>query len=285
MQQRSDLLESTAPAATATSIGLEVRFTRIDVLEISDPGSEAEARFTLTANGQSQSFVDDNLGRGTTAINRSVLVTTAGSLSVRVTGIENDTTSGDDVLPGFTRTFSPAADGVGTHRVRASNEHMTYDMHIEIRRSDALATKLNGTATLTTSSSRAPGPFTVPVSIGLVFNGARTAVSVSSFPDITVQTDNGPVVVSRIAGGNGTFTKSTGAMQLSVTLLFDLPFPAGDSKLPITLTTGTAGSLTGRPLDGATRRVRLVGAGKFVDGFLDNETATLVVDGTLEQLP
>ncbi|MEV3973530.1 hypothetical protein AB0K68_36305 [Streptomyces sp. NPDC050698] len=278
---------SAAPHLAAVS-DLEVRFRSIAVSEIHDPGSNAEAEFTFKVNGQTQTFRDNDLGIGKTSINRRfvVRVPPASALNIVVSGTEHDVTSGDDPLPGFTRSFSAAQGfGVGIHSVRATNEHMTYLMDLEIRRLLGLFTTLTGTATLTTSDSRAPGPFTVPVTIGLFFNDARTQVSISSFPAITVQTDSGPVTVTGIGGANGTFNKAAGAVSLPVDLNFNLPAPASDSDLPITFTTGSAGTLTGVPLNRTTRKIRLVGIATFDGGTLNGEQGTLVIDGELADLP
>lgn len=286
-----------APPTTSVSRGavlhaVQVVFRRIVVSKISDPGSNAEVAFTITVNGQTAPFVHNDLRIGITAINRTIVtgVDSGSMLRISVRGIEKDTTSGDDVLPAFTRTFTAEQRfGEGSHRVEASNSHMSYAMEFQIRRLIGLSTTLTGTATLTTSNSRARGPFTVPLAVGLLFDDSRTAVSVTSFPPITVKTGDGPVVVSRTGGAAGSFTKSTGAMTLPVELHFDLPddtpIPIGDSDLSISLGTGSVGNLTGARLDRTSRRIRLVGAATFDEGFLDNEQATLAVDGELADLP
>ena len=283
----------TTPASRGAGLtAVQVVFRRIVVSKISDPGSNAEVAFTLTVNGQTAPFVHNDLRTGITAINRTIVtaVDPEAMLRIAVRGIEKDTTSGDDILPAFTRTFTAEQRfGEGSHRVEASNSHMSYAMEFQIRRLIGLSTTLTGTATLTTSNSRARGPFTVPLTAGLFFDDSRTIVSVTSFPPITVKTGDGPVIVSRTGGANGSFTKSTGAMTLPVELHFDLPddtpIPIGDSDLPISLGTGSVGGLNGARLDRTTGRIRLVGAGTFDEGFLDNEQATLVVDGELADLP
>lgn len=264
---------------------LEVRFIRINVTKIDDPGINAEAEFTLKVNGQTRTFADRNLGLGSTPIGASFTVSVPDTsvLGLQVSGIERDTLTADDPLPGFTRSFGAAQGfGVGTHTVSASNPHMTYTMEFDVRK--ILKTNLTGTATLTTTSEHALGPFSLPVTIGLSFNADRTKVKIVSFPPITLQTDNGPVVVSLAGPAEGPFTKSTGAISLPVRLLFDLPIVA-NSELPLTLTTGSAGGVTGSPLNSSTRAVRLVGSGPFDGGFLDDEVATLTVQGTLGELP
>lgn len=269
---------------------VQVRFRRIVVSKISDPGSEVELK--LTVNGQSETWVNDDLPIGITSINRTIVadVGAGSSLRIAVSGIEKDVTSGDDVLPAFTRTFGADQNfGEGSHRVQVGNSHMTYAMEFEIRRLIGVTTTLAGTATLTTSNSRARGPFAVPIAVGLFFDDSRSTVTVVSFPPITVRTTDGPVVVSRTGGANGSFTKSTGAMTLPVELRFDLPddtpIPIGDSNLSINLTTGSAAGLTGARLDRTTRTIKLVGAATFDEGFLDGDQATLVVEGELAELP
>src|SRR5688572_24480896 len=44
-----------------------------------------------------------------------------------------------------------------------------------------------GTATITTTNSSAPGPFTAAVQLGLLFDGNRTSVLITSFPPIATQ--------------------------------------------------------------------------------------------------
>ncbi|GGU11770.1 hypothetical protein [Streptomyces lateritius] len=267
---------------------LEVHFRRIAVSKISDPGSNAEVEFTLAANGQTQKFVDNDLRIGITPINRTFLVRVppTSTLDIAVGGVEKDVSSADDPLPGFVRRFGAANNfGLGVHSIPASNTHMTYLMDFEVRPAPGLLTSLTGTATLTTTDDRARGPFTTPITVELFFNDPRTEVSISSIPPVTVQTGNGPVTVTHTGGGNGTFDKNTGTVRLPAGLHFDLPFPASDSSLPLTLTTGRAGGLIGTPLNRTTGGIRLVGAATFTGGTLAGKEGTLAVDGELTELP
>ncbi|GAB2899581.1 hypothetical protein GCM10027074_77720 [Streptomyces deserti] len=147
--------QSSATPQPAAVTDLEVRFRSIAVSEIHDPGSNAEAEFTFKVNGQTQTFRDNDLGIGKTPINRrfAVRIPATSALNIAVSGTEHDVTSGDDTLPGFTRSFSAAQGfGIGSHSVRATNEHMTYLMDFEIRLLLGLFTTLTGTATLTTET-------------------------------------------------------------------------------------------------------------------------------------
>jgi hypothetical protein len=162
----------------------------------------------------------------------------------------------------------------------------------------AMSTSFVGTATLRTSDTRAPGPFTQAVTIGVFFNAARNGLSFS-VPTIATDPFDVPTpfgrrtnvtTVSQRSGGSGTWDQASGGASVPLTLLFDhsvdFQFFDEDSTLSLVLHTGTtAGGLTGAPLDRTTRRLRLVGQGTFVDGILENSIGTLEIDGTLAALP
>jgi hypothetical protein len=144
-----------------------------------------------------------------------------------------------------------------------------------------------GTATITTTNGSAPGPFSSPVSLSLIFDGARTFVAITSFPPIATPPFQTPVgtnvtTVSRIGGGQGSY--AGGAIIMPLTLHFDhsidLPFFEEDSDLGLVLTTNPPGS----PVD-PSGTVGLVGSGPFTGGFLGGSTGTVTIAGTITPTP
>jgi len=149
-----------------------------------------------------------------------------------------------------------------------------------------LEAQLAATVTLTTTKPEAPGPYQMPVVIGVILNGARTFISLTSFPDVATSFDT-PVgrnttTVSRSSGGSGSY--SGGEINIPVTLHFDqsidLPFIDEDSDLPLVLSTSAPGS----PVD-AGGQVSLVGTGAFVGGFLAGANGTISIDGRFTPAP
>lgn len=145
-----------------------------------------------------------------------------------------------------------------------------------------------GTATITTSNTSAPGPFTAAVTIGVIFNAARTFVGITSFPPIPTAPFPTPIgdnvtTVSRSGGGSGTYAAGTIVLPLVLHLdqSIDLPFVEEDSDLALVLTTtGTGGS----PVD-ANGSVSLTGTGTFTGGFLNGSTGTVNIAGTISPVP
>jgi hypothetical protein len=130
---------TTTPAAPAT-VGqrrYEVTFNAITVSALDDPGSNAEVDIAFRVNAITRHFVDNDLGLGTTTLPDKLVFTTDvptdGTITIDISGIENDVTSADDPLPTIRRTFRAADQfGVGSHRVNASNRHLTYSIDFEI---------------------------------------------------------------------------------------------------------------------------------------------------------
>jgi hypothetical protein len=144
-----------------------------------------------------------------------------------------------------------------------------------------------GTATITTTNASAPGPFTSPIVLGLIFDGARTFVAITSFPPIATAPFPTPVgtnvtTVSRTGGGQGSY--AAGAIRMPLILHFDqsidLPFFEEDSDLSVLLTTDPPGS----PVDPAGS-VSLAGSGPFSGGFLGGATGTLTIVGAISPVP
>jgi hypothetical protein len=146
----------------------------------------------------------------------------------------------------------------------------------------ALNATFKGTATLTTSNSNAKGPFNQSVNIGLRFSVRdHKDVSITSFPKISVKYDTpiGQVTTTvTMNSGSGTFNKSTNKITLNLSLAFKHSTAfAGDSTLAIKLNTDSA-------LD-AAGKITVSGSSKFKDGYLDGDTCTLSVKGTISPRP
>lgn len=155
----------------------------------------------------------------------------------------------------------------------------------------SLSATFEGTATLTTTSGHAKGPFNKKTTIGLVFHKYdHKTFGITSFPAIVV----GPFDVP---GGTNTTTvtlttsadpvcdPSTGRLSLSVTLHFDHSHPfAGDNDITMVLST-EAGSLGASRLD-ADGDITLAGEGTFKGGFpLGGEKGRLVLKGKISPQP
>jgi hypothetical protein len=150
-----------------------------------------------------------------------------------------------------------------------------------------LSATFTGTASITTTFSQAPGPFTQSVQFGLFFDGFRTFISITGFPAITTAPFSTPfgsntTTVTKIGGGSGSY--ASGNIVMPITLRFDqsldLPFFEEDSTLGLVLTTNSPGS----PVN-AGGNVSLVGSGTFQDGVLGGSTGNLTIAGTISPVP
>lgn len=127
-----------------------------------------------------------------------------------------------------------------------------------------LVSTLTGSVTLTTSNPKAQGPFTSAIQIGVIFDGPRSFLAVTSFPDIaaTFETDFGPNTTTISTSGGGAGSLSAGEIHLIITLHFDqsidLPFFEEGSDLPLVLSNDAPGS----PVDTSGATI-LGGAGTF----------------------
>lgn len=149
-----------------------------------------------------------------------------------------------------------------------------------------LASTLSAVVTLTTSKPEAAGPYAMPIEFGCIFDGNRTVIALTSFPDIATSFDT-PVgrnttTVSKVAGGSGSY--SAGQIDMSITLHFDqsidLPFYEEDSDLPLVMSTSPPGSAVD-----ATGAVTISGTGTFVGGYLAGATGTVTITGTFSPVP
>lgn len=162
-----------------------------------------------------------------------------------------------------------------------------------------LATSFTGMMSLTTNVSFAGEPFGASTSWGLLFDGPRTQVFVTAFPawviDTTVAAPTPPwpfgnvfgpniTTISLTGGGNGFYSKASGALGLSLMLRFDhsreFGFYQADSDLNIVLTTSSPGS----PVT-AAGLITLAGSGVFSGGWLGGKTCNMTVAGTLAVVP
>jgi hypothetical protein len=160
-----------------------------------------------------------------------------------------------------------------------------------------LAANLFGTASLRIADSRFSGPFFQNVDIPLVFSSDRRSVSMTSLelaPVGPFQTPIGPntISITKTSGGVGAFSLGAGEIFVPVTLRFDHSIALiGGSSLSPNMTTGATSSSTATfnstgsnlsPLDGS---VVLVGAAKFVGGFLGGTNCLVTLSGTVTPSP
>lgn len=142
---------------------------------------------------------------------------------------------------------------------------------------------LAGVATLSTSSPHVPDPIVEDVKIGLVFDGSRTFVGITSFPPITRKgpTPLGDNTTSVTKTGYGAGSHTNGQIVLPVKLHFDNDVVAiGDWDLVLTLATFPHGSAI-TPAGAVT----ITGSGTFSGGILEGSTGTLTVAGVITPVP
>lgn len=164
-----------------------------------------------------------------------------------------------------------------------------------------LAVVFDGTATMRTTNANAGGPFSKAVQLPFMVRGSSPRqVELSGFPPISVTypvpapVNMNTTTVTWKRGGAGTFDPATGRLDMNITLMLAHsvgPPLAGPSDLELMLTTGSVTSPngilheTGAPRDLASGRIRVVGAGRFVGGFLGADDGSVVLDGTLSPIP
>ena len=157
------------------------------------------------------------------------------------------------------------------------------------------ASTFTGTVTMTTNNvvPQAQGPFHLNFTLGLTFlKYDHTKANINNFPTLPfgpfpVGTGSPPptntTTVTLQSVDSVTVNPQTGVLRASITLKFAESQPlAGDSSLPIVLSTDTTG---GSRIDVATRHLTLAGSGTFQHGFFGGNTGNLVIDGTLSTLP
>ena len=170
------------------------------------------------------------------------------------------------------------------------------------QRLDTVIGTWNGTATVWTSNTMYPGPYTNTFSTTLTFTGNPSStwdVSNNTFSlsireglitiTVTLQKDSSgqtkPITGTFIPLSN---TTSPGSMDLSAPLHIDAGiFGSSDVVLPLstssTITT-PSGTFTGQPLD-ANTHITLVGQANAVGGPLDSDLVQVSLVGTLVNAP
>lgn len=150
-----------------------------------------------------------------------------------------------------------------------------------------LNAKFTGQAVLTTSNDHAHGPFTNNgVSIDLLFRKFfHETFDVTFFKPIVPPPFPTPVgqntTTITMKSAKGTFDNS-GKVVLDITLHFDHSLVlAGDSDITFRLSTESA---QGKRMD-AAGKLTLAGTAEFDGGFLDGDSATLVVFGSITPHP
>jgi len=169
-----------------------------------------------------------------------------------------------------------------------------------------------GVATLTTTNTHAPGPFSQSITLPIFFTNGLSQVILGPLPTITGPAPGSPPISTPVGNdtftltlesgvsgnGTGTFTpsgSSAGKMVVSLALHLhnSVLFGTEDSNIPFTgaqtLTTETSTSadgkisLTGSRFNPATGAITLVGATLVAGGFLGGSDAGLTITGTLTQ--
>lgn len=146
-----------------------------------------------------------------------------------------------------------------------------------------------GTATMTTTNQNAAGPFVLAVTIDIKFlKYDHKKLEITNFPSIATAPFSTPfgsntTTITLLSVESATANPSTGKLTLAMTLHFKHSLQAaGGSDLPITVSTDNSG---GSRINQGTRHVTLTGTGTFTGGFLGGSKGTLVIDGTLSDLP
>ena len=161
-----------------------------------------------------------------------------------------------------------------------------------------LAVHVVGTATLETTNGKARGPFDVELDIDARFSRNRCDVIITRFPTITTQTDRIALLGRRVtveitenSAGTGGFHPISRQMAITMKLHFHYRTGYADpddatfylsTDSSVTRRDGTV--VTGSALDNEGK-IKLVGSGRFLHGFLAGSTGRLIIDATLSPLP
>jgi hypothetical protein len=142
-----------------------------------------------------------------------------------------------------------------------------------------LKATFSGKATMHTSNSDAPGPYSMDDTIGLLFSEWNHAnVTITSFPPLSATFDTplgtNTTTVTLIAG-SGTYNPD-GYLTMTLDLHFHHTL-VSDSRLHITLKNV-------EPMD-STGKVSVMGSAPFQDGYLDGDECTLQVKGAVMPHP
>lgn len=165
-----------------------------------------------------------------------------------------------------------------------------------------LKTTLSGKLTFKTTMDGFSGKEMVlpDAKFKLEFSADRTVPDPSNMDELAIPIDDGPgsrilKVRYDVTPAPGRFDPGSGLLVIPVGLIFDVPgLPAlFDSNLELELTTESVAKLPGldalagkraQMVDGAAA-VTLVGAGTFVDGHLDGERCSIVIEGRIAPGP
>lgn len=155
-----------------------------------------------------------------------------------------------------------------------------------------------GTASLETTNSNARGPFVVDLDIDVRFSRNRCEIVITRFPTIETKTDRIALLGRRVTieitqnrAGTGVFHPISRRMSMIMNLNFKYRTGYADpddatfhlsTEDRVTHRDGTIE--TGSALD-SDGKIKLVGSGKFLHGFLAGSTGRLVVSATLSPLP
>lgn len=161
----------------------------------------------------------------------------------------------------------------------------------------------NGTATVWTSNSSYPGPYTNSFSTTLTFTGSPGSIWNVSNDTFSLSIPEGLITITvtlqQDSSGQtepitGTFTPlsnstSPGSMDLSAPLHIDAGFFLGSSDVVLPLSTSSTittptGVFTGQALD-ANGNITLVGQANAVGGPLDNDLVQASLVGTIVNAP
>ena len=147
------------------------------------------------------------------------------------------------------------------HRSRRSTDELPLNdqladclrtIHLRRHHRLPLAAVFTGTATITTTNSSAPGRIHFACLDGLIFDGPRTFIGITSFPSIATAPYQTPVgmnvtTVTKTGGGQGSY--AGGAISMPLSLHFDqsldIIFYEEDSNLSLVLSTNLPGSPVG----------------------------------------
>jgi hypothetical protein len=171
-----------------------------------------------------------------------------------------------------------------------------------------------GTASLTTTNSHVPGPYTEQISMALTFNSNQTQFTIGTFPNISGPAVGQPPISTPLGNdtyslsltpgipgnGTGSYNSSTGELTLNLTLHLHnsvhILSPGDlDSDFAFTgaqmMTTETCFSQDGslrytgsrvNPTSGG--QVLLVGATKFTGGYLGGSDCGLTINGIVADI-
>jgi hypothetical protein len=153
-----------------------------------------------------------------------------------------------------------------------------------------------GRVTLYSSMDKFKGPEPVDgVSFVARFSDDGKAVTITAFTPVVIpdiDTEMGKMVLTATLpkDGAGTLDRTNGSMAVQAKFRFKLDKLPGHSSLNLALSTATAAlpdgrSVQGAPLASGSGAFKLVAAGSFEGGALDNKRCSVIVEGVLTPSP